>query len=369
MIKMKRNICIAALLFYFIMFCGCSLIKTSIETNGKPGTETNTVPPSSNSSERTDQSSSNKIIYYYPFKADTTYIYEGKGNEFASFNKWVDYIKGDKLQERINNGGTEISRVIQNKDGELKLIFKKEESYYREDFTSAASNYEEILLKEPLVKGTSWTLPDGRKRYISNVNVPVTVPSGNYKALEVTTEGKDSKDYDYYAPNIGLVKSLYKAKGMEVTSFLKKIESNTALTQNVKFYYPNSNDEKLYYIEKPLTFKTNDITKLAFEKQFKLTPQDALIRLMGENAKINTMYLNNDGMVYVDFSKEFTSEMNLGASYESLVLRAVANTAGQYYGSNKVYITVNGEPYKSGHILMEKGEAINVNTADSVKQP
>ena len=66
-------------------------------------------------------------------------------------------------------------------------------------------------------------------------------------------------------------------------------------------------------------------------------------------------------MVYLDLSKEFTKEMNAGSLYESQILQCITNTLGDYYMVKKVYITVEGKPYSSGHILMKKGEAFNVN--------
>jgi len=62
-------------------------------------------------------------------------------------------------------------------------------------------------------------------------------------------EGKDDKTQDYYAPNIGLVKSIFTSNGMVVTSSLSKVENNVPLTQTVKFFYPNVNEDKLYYVD------------------------------------------------------------------------------------------------------------------------
>lgn len=302
----------------------------------------------------------------YPFTANTLYDYEGKGNEYASYTVWVDYIKDNKIQLRTNNGGTVVASVIEYKDGELKLIYSQEEAYFREDFTSKKPNKNEILLKEPIVKGTSWTLPDGRKRYISNVDADVSTPLGNFKAVEVTTEGGDYKDIAYYAPSKGLVKSMHTSKDMNVTSSLKKLQSKASLSQTVRLYYPSISDDKLYYIDKKLAFKTNDITKLTFEKIFKEAASEKLGKPLSENVKIKSLYLNNN-VVYVDFTENFITEMNAGSGYERLILQSIVNTLGGYYGVDRVYITVENNPYTSGHIKMNKGETFKVDTKNSVK--
>ena len=304
---------------------------------------------------------------YYPFKENVKYIYEGKGNEYASYNVYVDYTNENRIQIRSNNGGSETVKVLENKDGKLAMLLSIGECYYRENLTQSASVNGEIILKEPLTKGTTWVLADNRKRYISNVNVEVTTPSGNYKALEITTVGKDYNIVDHYAPNVGLVKTVFKSNGIEVSSSLKKIEKNVPLIQTVRFYYPNVNQNKLYSVEKQLSFNTNDITKIVFEKAFKDIPKRDLDKVLSPKVKIKSLYLNKDKMVYADFSKELVSEMNAGSSYESMILQSITNTLGSYYGVDKVYITIEGSPYTSGHFFMKKGESFKVNLKNSIE--
>lgn len=373
---MKKFFTIISLLVCLNFLSGCDKIKQTIDNsnikepaNSQNNNQTNSnssAPSEQNSNPGANQTTTYTIKDFYPFKENMKYTFEGKGNEYASYTIYTDYIKGDRIQLRKNNGGTEVVNVIENKGGELKIIFSKEEAYFREDFTSKASNKGEILLKEPLVKGTSWTLSDGRKRYISNVDVSVDTPAGSFKALEITTEGKDFKDLDYYALNTGLVKSIYSAKGMEVSSTLKEAKENSPLTQTVKFYYPNINDDKIYYTQRKLTFKTNDITKAVFEKYFKEAPSKSVGKLIGPNVKIKSLYLNGN-VVYVDFTKELISEMNAGSGYEGLILQSITNTLGDYYNVDKVYITVEGNPYESGHVLMKKGQTFTVKLKNTIQ--
>lgn len=304
---------------------------------------------------------------YYAFKENTKYVYEGQGNEYASYYVFVDYKSEDRVQLRSNNGGTEMVKVLENKDGELRIIQSRGESYYRENLTQVPSSNVEILLKEPLALGTSWTLADSRKRSISNLEVDMTTPTGTYKTLEVTTEGKEGKTLDYYAPNIGLVKSVFTSNGLEVSSTLSKLETNVPFVQTVRFYYPNANVDKLYFVNRQLSFKTNDITKVSFENAFKDLPKDGLAKVLGPNVKIKSLFLNKDNRVYIDFTKELVSEMNAGSGYENLILQSITNTIGTYYNVDKVYITIEGNPYASGHIVMKKGEYFTVNYKNSVE--
>lgn len=347
---MKKNTYVILVVITLLLLTGCN-----------KGLASNNPPPKViDNSQSKDNESKSKIDNYYPFEKDIKYMYEGTGNEYATYSVQVDYLKENRQQIRVNNGGTEMVKVFENKDGELRLIFSKGESYYREDFTSKTNDKSEVLLKEPLTKDNSWTLSDGGVRTITNVKASITTPVASYECIEVTTVRKESTIKDYYAANVGLVKTIFISNGTEVSSSLSKIEKNVPIVQTVKFYYPNGNDGVNYITEKELSFNTNDITREAFEKSFKEVAGGDLGKLIGPSTKINSLYLNEDNMVYLDFSKEFTKEMNAGSGYESQILQCITNTIGDYYKVQKVYITVEGEPYSSGHIVMKKGEAFIV---------
>ncbi|MBC8015546.1 MAG: GerMN domain-containing protein, partial [Sporomusaceae bacterium] len=298
---MKNFLIVMSLIFSLVLLSSCA--------------DKNTVPQ--------DNKLSLTIKDYFSFEENTTYVYEGKGNEYASYHVLVDYLTENRVQLRSNNGGTEMVKVLENKDGKLTMLLSRAECYYRENLMQNPSSNPEILLQEPLVKGTSWTLTDNRKRYISNTEIEVITPAGKYNALEVTTEGKDYKIADYYAPKVGLVKTVFSANENEISSSLSKIEKNSSFTQTVQFYYPDVNEDTLYFANKQLSFRTNDITKIIFEKAFKEAPKENVIKVLSPNVKIKSLYLNNDNTVYVDFTKELVSEMNAGSGTEGMILQSI----------------------------------------------
>jgi len=352
---MRKNICIILVMATFVLLIGCNKELTS--KNPTTGSNGITNPSGSTSKEPI---STSKIEDYYPFKKDVKYMYAGIGNEYATYTVNVDYLSGNLQQIRTDNGGSEVVKVLQIKDGELRIIMSKGEVYYRENFTSKVNDKPEILLKEPLTKGNTWTLLDGSIRTITNLKVDITTPLDSYECIEVSTVKKNNTIKEYYAANIGLVKTISTSNGVEVSSSLSKIIENTPLLQNVKFYYPNGNDGINYITDKKLRFNTNDITKEVFRKSFMQAPNESLGGLISANTKIKSLYLNSDNMVYIDFSKEFRQKMNAGSGYESQILQCITNTLGDYYMVKKVYITVEGEPYSSSHIAMKKGEAFIV---------
>lgn len=323
--------------------------------------------PSNTTNNTTNNGTTYKISDYFPFTANLKTVYEGQGNEFAAKTQYVDYIKGDKIQIRSDNGGTVSTTVLQNINGELVQLNSKGEIYYKQDMTAEAAKQNIVLLKEPLKTGTQWDLADGDKRAITGVDVDVTTPSGNYKALEVTTTYTDSSvTKDYYVLNKGLVKSVWSQNGNEVTSSLKEYVTDAAFTSTVRMYnfQVTDTDIQTVYKEVQVSLKTNEEIKDVFQKNFRETlgTGTKTTPLMSVNTAINSLKVNPDeGIAYVDFTSQFVSEMNAGTTKETGVLRSVTNSLGYYYGVQKVIITLDGGQYSSGHIYMEPGEYFKTN--------
>ena len=304
---------------------------------------------------------------YFPVRQNVRYTYKGVGNEYASYVVTVDYASDTRVQQRTDNGGTVAVKVLERKDGKLTRILSSGETYYRENMLVKKGTAEEVLLMEPLKVGTSWTLSDGGVRTITGISASVETPLGNYKAIEVTTEGQSGKAIEYYVKDIGFVKSVFISGGNQITSSLVKIEENVPYTQKVSFYYPNINDQKIYYKDQDVSFHTNDSTSDVLASYYKETVNKNYGKVISENVKINSLYLDDDKIVHIDFGQAFLTEMNAGSGYESMILQCIANTFGKYYNTDKVILTVNGKLYESGHIAFKKGEYIKTNFQNTVK--
>jgi hypothetical protein len=356
----KKLLLIIILSMVFLTSCSLPNIASKNEVKKTPenATQQDTVPAST--AEPTAKL--HTIAEYYPFVQNRSLKYEGKGNEYASMTVYVDLIKNNRVQLRVINGGTISSKVLENKDGELRLLYSIGEFYYRNDLTAKENSKPEILLKEPFEKGTSWILPNGNKRYISGIDVDVATPSGDYKAIEVTTDSKDSKSFDYYALNTGLIKTVFSSNGDEISSTLSKISSDVPVVQTVKFYYPDFKNNTIVYVKHVLNLKTNEDVKSLFEKYFKESPDKTIPKLLGTNTKVNSLsFIKEKNLVCIDLSKDFVKEMNAGTSLESMILTSITDSLGNYFNVDKVYITIDGKPYSSGHILMKQNEPFYVN--------
>jgi spore germination protein GerM len=252
----------------------------------------------------------------------------------------------------------------------------KGETYHREDYlrnpTLAGELTEDILIQEPLEKGNSWTLANGNKREITGIDVKVTVPYGEYEAIEVTTTDVNGITKDYYAKDVGLVQSKYIAGTDEISSSLEKIEKNTPYRKQVNFYYPNLDSDKYYYVTRDVLFSTNDITRQVLETAYKANYTDGMKNLgignvLTPNTRVMSLYLDKFETVHIDLSKAFITEMSAGAYYETMLLTSIVNTFGSYYGREKVILTIEGANYSSGHIYLQKGEFLKTDYSKEIK--
>ncbi|HHX13049.1 MAG TPA: hypothetical protein GX731_09510, partial [Clostridiales bacterium] len=224
---MKKAYIILSIIGTLLLFTGCQKANSEQDPLPTPEPTPSTTPVITDSPSDDVDDSKHIIEDYYTMEPDTEYVYEGNGMEYASYNIFLDYYDENAMryQTRTDNGGTVSGKIIEIKDGKLSLLHSEAEFYYRDNLLDInPDNTAEILLMEPLVKGTEWTLSDKSKRYISEVNVKIETELGTYEALEVTTEYEDSITKDYYAPGVGFVKSIFTTEDdYEVSSTLKEM--------------------------------------------------------------------------------------------------------------------------------------------------
>ena len=340
---------------------------SSKESSSSSEKNPSSVYESSLSSESIEETTGNQLADYFPKTANKQYVYVGEGNEYASYDVFTDYETNKRKQTRTNNGGTEVVKVTALEDNQLIVSINQEETYIRENWLKKSINENEdieTLLKAPIKIGTKWEAIGERTSTITAIAVPIATPVGTFESVEVTTEGEEDKETHYYAPGIGLVKSVFSSDIYNVTSTLSEI-NEVPLIQTIRFYYPESDGKTMSYVDKKVAFHTNDVTRNKIGEVYKEVPNDTVGKVLPKKADINSLYLNKDGRLYVDFSKELIANMNAGSAFETLIMQSIVNTIGGYYYTNEVYLTVEGKPYSTGHIQMKKGEPFLVDTENS----
>lgn len=301
------------------------------------------------------------ISDYLPFMEDTIYDYTGIGNEFAEQRVYFEFIEGNKVQLKIINPATNVVTVLENSEGILTETYFEGEFYHIENLINVKGGQNNILLKEPLVLGNSWTTPDGYTRSITGIDVEVKTPMDTLEALEVTTDlGEDKTQKQYYARDIGMVASIYEDKNGKVETLLKSMEKGP-LKNTLELFYPSNLEIETLYTMGDFDFYTNDSIEVILEDLMKNPPSTDFMSIIPDSATINSIKLDRvSWTLRVDFSQELLTDMNAGSSLETEILRSLVNILGRFYDVEKIYISIEGKPYESGHYALADDEYFNV---------
>ncbi len=307
---------------------------------------------------------------YFAFTADTYMEYGGAGNEYAAYAQYVDYRKDRLAQVRQITGGTTTVRVYQLSDDRISEVFSRGETYYRYDYTGERGR-ENVLLKNPIAEGNSWTLEGGDTRSITAVDTEVKTGAGNYKAVEVTTRGKAYTQKDYYAEGVGLIKSVYQPFGEEtaIETTLERIAPETSLQTDIRLFFAHPDKDRTVYEDRSVSVDTNQEMAFVIDAEIKspppasglIPPLYSFVRVLG--VKLDA----DDGIVTVDLTPSFIAGPEEEARIEDLRLQAVANTFGRYYQVPKAIMTIEGAPYKSTRRSFAAGEYITVDEENAVE--
>lgn len=374
-----KKLTVLTLIFLLMIFTfACNIFDGNKSSNSSTISNTASLKSSdadSNNNSNLNSNSSDSNITpavsltakdFFPILSNVRYRYEGKGNEYAAFDITIDYFSSNKFQERMSNGGTEIVSVIEIKSDKIVRNLSRGEIYYRENFLNQYDSNQQIVLKNPVIKGTSWTLADNSIRTITSISDKISTKAGDFDVITVTTIGSSGKTLDYYAKDVGLVKSVFTDNANEISSTLASIEKNYAFVQTVRFFYPNINDGKYYFIDKEINLKTNDKTAIKLQEAYKGLIPNQTGAVFTKNTIINSLTLGKDQIVHIDLNKAFMTEMNAGSGYEGMILQSIANTFGNYYNVTKVILTIDGKLYESSHFSFKEGEFLTTKL-DNIK--
>lgn len=300
---------------------------------------------------------------YFPLTADVFCDYGGSGNEYVPMQVWVEYAGADFIQLSEDNGGTQVHKLYRVRDGQVQLVNSVAELYVREDLRwRPEADEPEVLLQEPLEVGTTWLVRD-KHRWISAVDVRTTTPAGTFYTLEVTTEGDGVVSRQYYAPGIGLVR-LEITGDYEISQWLQERRAPKARVMPLQLYYGRltQTDSEVVTQTLEVQYRTNIGLREQLQRYFREPAVPDMPPLISANTVINKLAFDPEtGIATIDFSPELVTEMNAGSTFEAVIIRCLVNTVGHAYGTDKVIITLNGQPYESGHIALGPGEYFGVN--------
>ncbi len=162
---------------------------------------------------------------YFPITPGMIFDFAGEGNEFASFVREIKFAGESKVQFHDNNGGTITARVYNVQNDKIVQIFEEGEYYGEGSLLQKTDDDspDEVILQNPVQMNTTWKSAS-RTREIVGIDETVTVPAGTFYyviKVKITSADSTAENYEYYAPNVGLILREFKDKDYQVTSKLK----------------------------------------------------------------------------------------------------------------------------------------------------
>ncbi|HWI55087.1 MAG TPA: M56 family metallopeptidase, partial [Desulfobacteria bacterium] len=160
---------------------------------------------------------------YFPLKKGNKWVYQGTGNEYASFSREVLFTEGNLAQTLEINGGADVTKILQITGNTVTEIFKQVEPSAPVNLLHKKPNEQRILLNSPLSIGTKWN--DGNTQIeIVDTAATVKTPAGTFKScikVKSTFPTDSSVMYQYYAKGVGLVQEDFITGGDKISSSLE----------------------------------------------------------------------------------------------------------------------------------------------------
>lgn len=115
--------------------------------------------------------------------------------------------------------------------------------------------------------------------------------------------------------------------------------------------------------------KEIQVTDGALTKALVDSLKDSSINAIPEDAYVKSANLDkNNDMITINFGDKFIDTTRVGSTSEYYVLTATINTFCYNFGVSKAIITLNGNPYESGHVSMAPGQAFSANYSECFAQ-
>lgn len=187
-------------------------------------TNTKTQPPEQTPQPAPEEES---LLGFYPLKEGNMWEYEGEGMEYASFVQKVLFSSENRHQITVDNGGTVMANVIEERDDSIVNTYRSGEEYNSDNILDEPANVNIIMIQMPLEKGNFWISEENHYE-IADTKADVTVPAGEFKdciAVKVTFKDQTSNMVYYYKKGVGMVQSEFRTDaGDLITSKLKRYE-------------------------------------------------------------------------------------------------------------------------------------------------
>lgn len=279
----------------------------------------------------------------------------------------TEYIEDNKVQLRKLSSSTTVVEHWEYKDDGIYIVFAQEEFYESINTLDMKPTKNELILKAPLKVGNSWDSESGYAYKITSVNYPLETYAGDFNTIEVTsTDGSMVRKY-YFAPGLGIIKSSISFDdNSTIDSEIFSLSESPYNPKDYRFYYYDSTKDELFYtVDGVLNYEpermSNYMLKMLKEPPIDFSPT------LNQSAKINSVTpVYKKDILYVDFSKDLNLT-DIDYAIESSLLQCIVNTFGYNFEISNVILTIEGKPYTSENITMNKDESFKVDLSNGIE--
>lgn len=190
------------------------------------------------SAQQVDQKGLNQLDsweHYLALQPGRYSSFSGKGMEFAAFNQEVTYVQPPLYQVEEESGGTTVVYVYLLREDDIYAIYHEGEFYEDKNILPTLVDKADtqqpdkllefyqgrLLFQGPVEVGQSWQSGQ-RQVEITAILEKKQVSAGKFfKVVKVKKSSGEGVTYEYFAPNIGLIKSLTDYDGDQIISELE----------------------------------------------------------------------------------------------------------------------------------------------------
>ncbi|MBG9984162.1 GerMN domain-containing protein [Aerococcaceae bacterium DSM 111022] len=285
-------------------------------------------------------------------------------NGAENYTTYMNYNQNDNAQSQIQlrRGGTVATQVFSMGDGQIRQVTSSTNLNPYDNVLSQIdtlqANEPQVLLQEPLTVGTTWSDDSNYQSEITALYNGIETEAGLLtNVVEVTRTSDTSVRKDYYAQNQGFV-AMWSSDNLENQGEYWRLTSDTRnvmLTHPMNIYEPDDASTNLVKESQgTFAFQTNGSLASAFQQMFRE------IGIIDDTIMVNNVYVDSNNVAIIDFTPGVVAVFNNYDASEEAVINSIVYTMGEFFQTNQVRLTVNGNGLLPNSITYPEGGIYNI---------
>jgi hypothetical protein len=281
------------------------------------------------------------IATYTAVIKDTVWAYEGS-NYLENERIWIDYIKDDVFQVRVQTAGTILAKVYEQKDGMLYEVATIENAQSKKDYTHLRS-YEKLIFKLPLENGQTWFQEPGVTVKIESMDEVITLDTAEVTTMKVITKSPTATTESYFAAHKGLVKKVTTTDNGVQEWVLTDYTTNTPIEETLTVYFMDGETETLAEEEVWISIRTNEEPRHFFTDILKKPYNNKSLPALPQGITIEAIdYKEEDGRVIIELDKDYDETVYVD-QLKTVAIKSLMKTIGAYYQAEEVQLVIDGK--------------------------